>query len=87
MKRRIRVIVINNGGSRRDKILLNKGPLFALQMRGLADEGKYPGMKISFPSLADRPFAEKGGRATLKLLEAIPSCMTVWDLVIRNWDN
>jgi hypothetical protein len=66
-----------------DKISLYKGSLIALQEHA---QGKYPGMKICFASSADTPFAEKVGRATLKLLEVIPR-MTVWDLVMRDWDN
>jgi magnesium-dependent phosphatase 1 len=66
-----------------DKISLHKGSLLALQEHA---QNKYPGMKICFASSADTPFAEKVGRATLKLLEVVPG-MTVWDLVMRDWDN
>jgi hypothetical protein len=66
-----------------DKISLYKGSLIALQEHA---QNKYAGMKICFASSADTPFAEKVGRATLKLLEVIPG-MTVWDLVMRDWDN
>lgn len=69
--------------SGRDKISLHGGSLVALQEHA---ENKYPGMKVCFASSADTPFAEKVGRATLKLLEVIPG-MTVWDLVMRDWDN
>jgi hypothetical protein len=69
--------------SGRDKISLHKGSMVALQEHA---EGKYPGMKICFASSADTPFAEKVGRATLKLLEVVPG-MTVWDLVMHDWDN
>jgi magnesium-dependent phosphatase 1 len=66
-----------------DKISLHKGSLIALQEHS---DNKYPGMKICFASSADTPFAEKVGRATLKLLEVQPG-LTVWDLVMRDWDN
>jgi hypothetical protein len=66
-----------------DKISLHPGSLLALQEHS---QGKYPGMKICFASSADTPFAEKVGRATLKLLELVPD-VTVWDLVMRDWDN
>ena len=69
--------------SGRDKISMHEGSMIALQEH--ADK-KYPGMKICFASSADTPFAEKVGRATLKLLEVVPG-MTVWDLVMRDWDN
>jgi hypothetical protein len=66
-----------------DKISLHPGSLLALQEHA---QNKYPGMKICFASSADTPFAEKVGRVTLKLLEVVPG-MTVWDLVMRDWDN
>ena len=66
-----------------DKISLHPGSLVALQEHA---RNKYPGMKICFASSADTPFAEKVGRATLKLLEVLPG-MTVWDLAMRDWDN
>jgi hypothetical protein len=69
--------------SGRDKISLYPGSLMALQEHA---QGKYPGMKICFASSADTPFAEKVGRASLKMLEVIPG-MTVWDLAMRDWDN
>jgi hypothetical protein len=69
--------------SGRDKISLYPGSLIALQEHA---QGKYPGMKICFASSADTPFAEKVGRASLKILEVIPG-MTVWDLAMRDWDN
>lgn len=65
------------------KISMHKGSLIALQEHA---QNKYPGMKVCFASSADTPFAEKIGRATLKLLEVLPG-MTVWDLVMRDWDN
>jgi hypothetical protein len=66
-----------------DKISLHSGSLVALQEHA---QNLYPGMKIAFASSADTPFAEKVGRATLKLLEVMPG-MTVWDLAMRDWDN
>jgi hypothetical protein len=57
--------------------------LIALQEHA---DGGYPGMRICFASSADTQFAEKVGRATLKLLEVVPG-MTVWDLVMRDWDK
>eukprot|EP00539_Tryblionella_compressa_P010510 CAMPEP_0178782192 /NCGR_PEP_ID=MMETSP0745-20121128/3017_1 /TAXON_ID=913974 /ORGANISM="Nitzschia punctata, Strain CCMP561" /LENGTH=104 /DNA_ID=CAMNT_0020439613 /DNA_START=25 /DNA_END=336 /DNA_ORIENTATION=+ len=66
-----------------DKISLHPGSLIALQEHA---QNKYPGMKICFASSADTPFAEKVGRATLKLLEVVPG-MTVWDLVMRDWNQ
>ena len=69
--------------SSRHKISMHAGSLIALQEHA---QNQYPGMKICFASSADTPFAEKIGRATLKLLEVVPG-MTVWDLVMRDWDN
>lgn len=69
--------------SGRHKISMHPGSLIALQEHA---QNQYPGMKICFASSADTPFAEKIGRATLKLLEVVPG-MTVWDLVMRDWDN
>ena len=69
--------------SGRNKISMHAGSLIALQEHA---ENKYPGMKVCFASSADTPFAEKIGRATLKLLEVVPG-MTVWDLVMRDWNN
>jgi len=66
-----------------NKISLHPGSLIALQEHA---QNTYPGMKVCFASSADTPFAEKVGRATLKLLEVVPG-MTVWDLVMRDWDN
>jgi len=66
-----------------NKISMHKGSLVALQEHA---QNKYPGMKICFASSADTPFAEKVGRATLKLLEVVPGT-TVWDFVLRDWDN
>ena len=70
--------------SGRHKISLHRGSMVALQEHAAGD--KYPGMKVCFASSADTPFAEKIGRATLKLLEVLPG-LTVWDLVMRDWDN
>ena len=69
--------------SGRDKISLHKGSLLALQEHA---DHKYPGMKIALASSADTPFAEQVGRATLKLLQVVPG-MTVWDLLMRDWDG
>ena len=75
------VIGAYSGGN---KISMHQGSLIALQEHA---EGKlYPGMKVCFASSADTPFAEKVGRATLKLLEVVPG-LTVWDLVMRDWAN
>ncbi len=65
------------------QISMHKGSMIALQEHA---QNKYPGMKVCFASSADTPFAEKIGRATLKLLEVLPG-MTVWDLVMRDWEN
>jgi hypothetical protein len=62
---------------------MHQGSLIALQEHA---ENRYPGMKVCFASSADTPFAERVGRATLKMLEVVPG-MTVWDLVMRDWDN
>ena len=70
--------------SGRNKISMHPGSMFALQEH--ASGTKYPGMKICFASSADTPFAEKIGRATLKLLEVLPG-VTVWDLVLKDWDG
>lgn len=68
--------------SGRHQISLHKGSLQALQDHA---DGKYPGMRVAFASSADTPFAEKIGRACLKMLEVLPG-MTVWDLVVgRDW--
>lgn len=66
-----------------DKISLHKGSFLALQEHA---QNKYPGMKVCFASSANTPFAEKVGKATLKLLEVLPG-MTVWDVVMRDWDG
>lgn len=68
--------------SGRNKISMHPGSMVALQEHSAGD--KYPGMKVCFASSADTPFAEKIGRATLKLLEVIPG-VTVWDLVLKDW--
>jgi magnesium-dependent phosphatase 1 len=65
------------------KISLHQGSLVALQEHA---NGKYPGMKPALASSADTPFAEKVGRATLKLLQVLPG-MTVWDLLMRDWNG
>eukprot|EP00536_Pseudo-nitzschia_multiseries_P003084 jgi/Psemu1/301769/fgenesh1_kg.44_\ len=70
--------------SGRNKISMHTGSMVALQEHASGD--RYPGMKICFASSADTPFAEKIGRATLKLLEVFPG-MTVWDLVLKDWDG
>jgi len=69
--------------SGRDKISLHKGSLISLQEHY---GGKYPGMKIAMASSADTPFAEKVGRASLKILEVVPG-VTVWDVLMRDWDG
>ena len=66
-----------------DIISLHQGSLMALQEHA---DNQYPGMKIALASSADTPFAEKIGRASLKLLEVVPG-MTVWDLLMRDWDG
>ena len=70
--------------SGRNKISLYPGSLRAMQEH--ADGMVYPGMKVCFASSADTPFAEKVGRASLKMLEVLPG-LTVWDLVMRDWDG
>lgn len=71
--------------SGRNKISLHKGSLRSLQEH--ADGTLYPGMKIAFASSADTPFAEKVGRASLKLLEVLPG-LSIWDLVVnQGWDG
>jgi|ERR1740124_26004 len=68
--------------SGRNKISLHKGSLISLQEHA---DNKYSGMRVAFASSADTPFAEKVGRATLKLLEVLPG-LTIWDLVVnRDW--
>eukprot|EP00591_Stephanopyxis_turris_P009026 CAMPEP_0195530130 /NCGR_PEP_ID=MMETSP0794_2-20130614/32919_1 /TAXON_ID=515487 /ORGANISM="Stephanopyxis turris, Strain CCMP 815" /LENGTH=218 /DNA_ID=CAMNT_0040661565 /DNA_START=138 /DNA_END=794 /DNA_ORIENTATION=- len=74
------VLGVMSGG---DKISLHKGSIMALQAHA---DGVYPGMKIAFASSADTPFAEKVGRASLKMLEVLPG-LSVWDLTMRDWDN
>jgi magnesium-dependent phosphatase 1 len=74
------VIGVMSGG---DKISLHKGSLISLQEH---NDGKYPGMKIAMASSADTPFAEKVGRASLKMLEVVPG-VTVWDILMRDWDG
>lgn len=67
------------------KISLHGGSLLSLQDH--ADGTLFPGMKVAFASSADTPFAEKVGRAALKLLEVLPG-LSVWDLVVgRDWDG
>ena len=70
--------------SGRHKISMHPGSMVALQE--IYGANKYPGMKVCFASSADTPFAEKIGRATLKLLEVFPG-QTVWDLVLKDWDG
>ena len=78
--------------SGRHKISMHPGSVVALREhasnnnRNGNGNGKYPGMKICFASSADTPFAEKIGRATLKLLEVLPG-ITVWDLVVQDWNG
>jgi hypothetical protein len=67
-----------------DKISLYPGSLQALQEHASGEQ--YPGMKFCFASSADTPFAEKVGRATLKLLQVLPG-ISVWDLNQKDWDN
>ena len=75
------VIGVMSGGH---QISMNKGSLQALQDHY---DDKFVGMKVAFASSADTPFAEKIGRATLKLLEVVPGT-TVWDLVVgRDWEG
>eukprot|EP00543_Licmophora_paradoxa_P003382 CAMPEP_0202445280 /NCGR_PEP_ID=MMETSP1360-20130828/4120_1 /ASSEMBLY_ACC=CAM_ASM_000848 /TAXON_ID=515479 /ORGANISM="Licmophora paradoxa, Strain CCMP2313" /LENGTH=212 /DNA_ID=CAMNT_0049061469 /DNA_START=146 /DNA_END=784 /DNA_ORIENTATION=+ len=70
--------------SGRNKIALHKGSMLALQNHY---DGKFQGMRVAFASSADTPFAEKVGRASLKLLEVVPG-VTVWDLVVgRDWEG
>eukprot|EP00568_Trieres_chinensis_P010263 CAMPEP_0183296854 /NCGR_PEP_ID=MMETSP0160_2-20130417/4280_1 /TAXON_ID=2839 ORGANISM="Odontella Sinensis, Strain Grunow 1884" /NCGR_SAMPLE_ID=MMETSP0160_2 /ASSEMBLY_ACC=CAM_ASM_000250 /LENGTH=221 /DNA_ID=CAMNT_0025458543 /DNA_START=68 /DNA_END=729 /DNA_ORIENTATION=- len=69
--------------SGRDRISLHKGSLIALQEH---HDLSYPGMRIALASSADTPFAEKVGRAALKMLEVVPG-VTVWDLLMRDWDG
>ena len=70
--------------SGRHRISLHKGSLLALQKHY---DGEYEGMRVAFASSADTPFAEKIGRASLKLLEVVPGT-TVWDLVVgRDWQG
>ena len=70
--------------SGRHKISMHPGSMVALREKLAGD--KYPGMKVCFASSADTPFAEKIGRATLKLLEVTPGT-NVWDLVLNDWDG
>ena len=69
--------------SGREKISLHRGSLIALQEHY---DGRYPGMKIAMASSADTPFAERVGRASLKLLEVVPG-VSVWDVCMRDWDG
>lgn len=55
--------------SGRNKISLHAGSLTALQNHA---DGKYGDtMKVAFASSADTPFAEKVGRASLKMLVSV----------------
>ena len=67
----------------REVISLHKGSLLALQEHA---DNQYPGMRIALALSANTPFAEQIGRASLQLLEVIPG-MTVWDLLMRDWDG
>jgi magnesium-dependent phosphatase 1 len=70
--------------SGRNQISLHRGSLLALQNHY---DGQYGTMKVAFASSADTPFAEKVGRASLKLLQVVPGT-TVWDLVVgRDWNG
>ena len=69
--------------SGRDKISLHRGSLIAMQEHW---DGMYPGMKVAIASSADTPFAEKVGRASLKLLEVVPG-VTVWDVFMRDFNG
>ena len=69
--------------SGRDKISLHAGALRALQDH---HAGKFPGMKLALASSANTPFAEKIGRAALKMLEVVPG-VTVWDVLMSDWDG
>lgn len=42
--------------------------------------------QVAIASSADTPFAEKVGRASLKLLEVVPG-VTVWDVFMRDFDG
>jgi len=75
------VVGVMSGG---DKISLYKGSLISLQEH--YDGLLYPNMKIAMASSADTPFAERVGRAALKLLEVVPG-VTVWDVCMRDWDG
>ena len=73
------VLGVMSGGH---QISLHKGSLKGMQEHA---DGKYGGMKVIFASSADTPFAEKIGRASLKMLEVLPG-LTAWDLVVgRDW--
>jgi magnesium-dependent phosphatase 1 len=75
------VVGVMSGGH---KISLHKGSLVALQNHA---DCVYGTMKVAFASSADTPFAEKVGRASLKMLEVLPG-LTVWDLVVgRDWQG
>ena len=75
------VVGVMSGGH---QISLHKGSLLALQNHF---DGEYGDMKVAFASSADTPFAEKIGRASLKLLEVVPGT-TVWDLAVgRDWQG
>ena len=74
------VIGVYSGG---DKISLHDGSMAAMQE---IYSGAYPGMKVCFASSADTPFAEKVGKASLKLLEIVPG-KTIWDFVVNDCWN
>jgi magnesium-dependent phosphatase 1 len=68
---------------RHELISLHEEALVALQEQY---DNRYPGMKMALASSANTPFAEKIGRASLKLLEVVPGT-SVWDLLMRDWDS
>lgn len=75
------VIGVMSGGH---QISLHRGSLWALHNHA---DGKYGDTKVAFASSADTAFAEKVGRASLKMLEVLPG-LTVWDLVVgRDWQG
>lgn len=66
-----------------DKISLHKGALLALQEHA---DGLHAGMRVAVASSADTPFAEKVGRAALRLLEVLPG-LTIAELFRRDWGD
>mmetsp|Transcript_21202 Transcript_21202/g.32219 ORF Transcript_21202/g.32219 Transcript_21202/m.32219 type:complete len:211 (+) Transcript_21202:285-917(+) len=69
--------------SGRDKISLHEGSLISLQEHW---DDSFRGTKVALASSACTPFAEKVGRASLKMLEVIPG-VSVWDVLMRDWDG